>query len=56
MTSVFSDVNSIDGSIGVDACDSGVEVVVVIVVDDAMVADGDPHITLRLPFDTPEIK
>lgn len=51
---------SIDGSIGVDACDNCVEVKVVVdVVDDTVVvaaSGGDPHITLTFPFKPPEIK
>lgn len=52
---------SVDGSIGEDACDNRVEVkvtVVVDVVDDAVVVAtsvGDPHITLRFPFNPVEI-
>lgn len=51
---------SIDGSIGLDACDNCVEVKVVVdIVDDTVVvaASGeDPHITLRFPFKPPEIQ
>lgn len=50
---------SVDGSIGEDACDTRVEVKVVVdVVDDAVVVAtsvGDPHITLRFPFNPVEI-
>lgn len=68
VTSVFSiglttDVDvvvvSVDGSVGLDACDNCVEVKVVVdVVDDAVVVAtsvGDPHITLRFPFNPVEI-
>lgn len=50
---------SVDGSIGEVACDNRVEVKVVVdVVDDTVVADsgGDPHITLRFPFNPPAIQ
>lgn len=50
---------SVDGSVGLDACDNSVEVKVVVdVVDDAVVVAtsvGDPHITLRFPFNPVEI-
>lgn len=50
---------SVDGSKGEDACDNRVEVKVVVdVVDDAVVVAtsvGDPHITLRFPFNPVEI-
>lgn len=51
---------SVDGSIGLDACDNCVEVKVVAeIVDDAVVVAAsveDPHITLRFPFNPPEIQ
>lgn len=51
---------SVDDSIGLDACDNCVEVKVVVdIVDDADVAAGsvgDPHITSRFPFNSPEIQ
>lgn len=51
---------SVDGSIGEVACDNRVEVKVVVdVVDDTVVvadSGGDPHITLRFPFDPPAIQ
>lgn len=66
LISVFSmvlttDVDSIDDSIVENSCDNCVEVKVVveIVVDDRVVAaicGGYPHITLRFPFNPPEIQ
>lgn len=67
MASVFSmvlttdeDVVSIDGSVGVGACDNCVEVKVVVeTVDDTVVVAasvGDPHITLRFPFNPPKFQ
>lgn len=51
---------SVDGSIGLDACDNCVEVKVVVeIVDDAVAVAAsveDPHITLRFPFNPPEIQ
>lgn len=51
---------SVDGSIGLDACDNCVEVKVVVeIVDDAVVVAAsveDPHITLRFQFNPPEIQ
>lgn len=51
---------SVDGSIGLDACDNCVEVKVVVdVVDDGDVVAGsvgDPHITSSSPFNPPEIR
>lgn len=67
VASVFSmalttdeDVISIDGSEGVDACDNCVEVKMVVeIADDTVdVADfgGDPHITLKFPFNPPKFQ
>lgn len=65
MASVFSmvlttDVDvvvvSIDGSVGVDACDNCVEVKFVVEIVVAAAPGGDPHITLKFPFDPPEIQ
>lgn len=58
---LITDVESIEDSTGDDACDNCVEVKVVVetVVDDTVVvgvSDGDPHVTLKLPFDPPEIQ
>lgn len=61
VTSVFSmvlttDVESIDESTGDDACDNRIEVKVIVVetvFDVVGESDGEPHVTLRLPFFNP---
>lgn len=58
---LITDVESIEDWTGDDACYNCLEVKVVVetVVDDTVVvgvSDGDPHVTLKLPFDPPEIQ
>lgn len=58
---LITDVESIEDWTGDDVCYNCLEVKVVVetVVDDTVVvgvSDGDPHVTLKLPFDPPEIQ
>lgn len=51
-----TDVDSVDEATGDDACDNWVEVKVVVVesvFDVVGASDGEPHVTLRLPFFNP---